>query len=231
MISSNQQTDLPDGGTQPPRIAPAGESALLVTFGDSISPVLNRRVRALSAALLVEPLPGVIESLPGFASLLVVFDPLLVSYSGVEAYIRLRLEAAAELPLSPPRRIDVPVHYGGAYGPDLDFVAETNHLTTDEVIHLHSRRDYPVYMMGFTPGFPYLGEMDARIAAPRLATPRSRVPAGSVGIAGQQTGIYPLESPGGWRIIGWTPLRLFDLQREPPFLLAPGDLVRFIPAA
>ena len=113
-------------------------------------------------------------------------------------------------------------------GPDLDFVSRHCGLTQAEVIALHSAGEYPVYMMGFTPGFPYLGGMDRRLACPRLETPRTRIPAGSVGIAGEQTGIYPLESPGGWRIIGRTPLRLFDLQREPPCLLAPGDMVRFV---
>ena len=128
-----------------------------------------------------------------------------------------------------PRVVEVPVVYGGEFGPDLDFVSLHTRLPVEEVIRLHSGGEYPVYMIGFTPGFPYLGGMDGRLASPRLETPRTRIPMGSVGIAGEQTGIYPQESPGGWRIIGRTPLRLFDLQREPPCLLSPGDVVRFVP--
>jgi KipI family sensor histidine kinase inhibitor len=120
------------------------------------------------------------------------------------------------------------VFYGGSLGPDLEFVAQHNGLIPDDVIRRHMARDYPVYLIGFTPGFPYLGGLDESIAAPRLPAPRQQVPAGSVGIAGQQTGIYSVDSPGGWRLIGWTPLKLFDPARQPPSLLAPGDVVRFI---
>ena len=127
------------------------------------------------------------------------------------------------------RTVEIPTLYGGENGPDLSFVAEHNGLTVEEVVRIHSSRDYPVYMMGFTPGFPYLGGMDGRIAAPRLNSPRTNVPAGSVGIAGEQTGIYPMESPGGWQIIGRTETTLFDPNHEKPFLLAPGDQVRFVP--
>ncbi len=139
------------------------------------------------------------------------------------------LDPAAVVNVDPPRRVEIPVCYGGEYGPDLAFVAQHNHLGEAEVIRIHSAREYPVYLMGFTPGFPYLGGMDPAIAAPRLNTPRSRIPGGSVGIAGEQTGIYPVDSPGGWRIIGRTDLRLFDITSEPPFLLAPGDVVSFMP--
>jgi KipI family sensor histidine kinase inhibitor len=128
-----------------------------------------------------------------------------------------------------PRRVEIPVKYGGEEGPDLGFVAAHNHLSEAEVIRMHASHEYPVYLMGFTPGFPYLGGLDPAIAAPRLSAPRSLVPGGSVGIAGEQTGIYPQDSPGGWRIIGRTRLRLFDLTRDPPFLLAPGDIVVFTP--
>src|SRR5262249_50291792 len=127
-----------------------------------------------------------------------------------------------------PRVIEVPTIYGGEFGPDLDFVAQYHNLTPEEVIRIHSERDYRVFMLGFTPGFPYLGEVDERIATPRLDIPRKRVPAGSVGIAAKQTGIYPIESPGGWRLIGQTSLTLFDPGREPPFLIDAGDTVRFV---
>jgi KipI family sensor histidine kinase inhibitor len=130
-----------------------------------------------------------------------------------------------------PRRVEIPTIYGGEYGPDLDFVAQYHHLTPAEVIRIHSGVDYPVYMLGFIPGFAYLGGLDAAIATPRLDQPRTRIPAGSVGIAGAQTGVYPLDTPGGWRIIGRTPLRLFDPLADPPALLSPGDIVRFIPVS
>jgi KipI family sensor histidine kinase inhibitor len=149
----------------------------------------------------------------------------------VETWVIQRLAALEFLGEKPARRVEIPVQYGGDHGPDLQAVAQAHGLTPEDVIRIHSQRDYLVYMMGFTPGFPYLGEMDPQLATPRLSTPRSRVPAGSVGIAGEQTGIYPVDSPGGWRIIGWTAQRLFDPDRQPPFLLAPGDVVRFVPAA
>ena len=127
-----------------------------------------------------------------------------------------------------PRRIEVPVRYGGAGGPDLEAVAAYHKLSIDEVVRLHTSREYTVYMMGFTPGFPYMGTLDSKIATPRLKTPRTRVPAGSVGIAEAQTGIYPIESPGGWQILGHTSLKLFDPEAAQPFLLSPGDRVQFV---
>lgn len=178
-----------------------------------------------------EPLPGGAELVPGYASLLVYYDCLQVDYAQVETWVIQRLAALEFLGEKPARRVEIPVQYGGDHGPDLQAVAQAHGLTPEDVIRIHSQRDYLVYMMGFTPGFPYLGEMDPQLATPRLSTPRSRVPAGSVGIAGEQTGIYPVDSPGGWRIIGWTAQRLFDPDRQPPFLLAPGDVVRFVPAA
>lgn len=210
-----------------PRIQPAGDSALLVTFADQIDLAANLRVHDLSRRVRMQSLPGLGEAVPGYVTLMVTYDPLETDYLTVENLLLHLLEEPAS-PSPDLRRVEVPVVYGGEDGPDLEFVANHNHLTIDEVIHLHAGRDYPVYMMGFMPGFPYLGGLDPRIAAPRLETPRSRVPAGSVGIAGEQTGIYPLDSPGGWRLIGRTAFRLFDSSREPPFLLNPGDIIRFI---
>jgi KipI family sensor histidine kinase inhibitor len=160
--------------------------------------------------------------------LLVHYDAAVLDYPAVEATVRAAASAAAELAAAPPRRVEIPVTYGGEAGPDLDFVARRAGLTPAQVVGLHTGREYRVYLMGFTPGFAYLGELDERIETPRLETPRLRVPAGSVGIAGRQTGIYPLESPGGWRLIGLTALTLFDPAAAAPFLLAPGDLVRFV---
>jgi KipI family sensor histidine kinase inhibitor len=212
-----------------PRFQPIGDSALLVTFGERVDLAVNRQALSLARLLAASPLPGLGEAVPGYATLLVHYDPLLLDYHHLEDLVRQHLSAGEVLALEP-RRVEVPVVYGGEAGPDLGFVAGHAGLSEAEVVRIHSGRDYPVFMMGFTPGFPYLGGMDPAIAAPRLATPRTRVPAGSVGIAGEQTGIYPLDSPGGWRIIGRTALSLFDPSREPPFLLAPGDLVRYVPA-
>lgn len=236
----------------PYRFEPAGDSALLVTFcgqtgpagqtspagktgpAGKISPEANRRAHALAGAiqqaLSVEPLLGLGEAVPGYVTLLVHYDPGLLDYSTVAEFVRRNL-SSAEVPALNSRRVEVPVVYGGEAGPDLGFVASHCGLSEAEVVRIHSSRDYPVYMMGFTPGFPYLGGMDPAIATPRLSTPRKRVQGGSVGIAGEQTGIYPLDSPGGWQIIGRTQMVLFDPEREPPFLLAPGDLVRFTPVS
>ena len=167
------------------------------------------------------------EAVPAYASLVVHFDLMRIDYQTVSGWIQAQLEGLEERGLPAARVVEIPVIYGGAHGPDLDFVARHNGLTPAEVVAIHSAGEYPVYMLGFTPGFPYLGGLDARIAAPRLETPRSRVPAGSVGIAGSQTGIYSLDSPGGWRLIGWTPLRLFDPAADPPALLNVGDVVKF----
>jgi KipI family sensor histidine kinase inhibitor len=214
---------------EPPRFLPVGDAALLVEFGHRIDEIINRRVRSLAQALAQEPLPGLGEAVPTYRSLLIHYDPLHLDYATVERWVRARVERAETLSLPEPRRIDIPTAYGGPYGPDLAFVAQHGGLSAQEVIRIHSGTTYPVFMIGFTPGFPYLGGVDAAIAAPRLETPRTRVAAGSVGIAGQQTGVYPIESPGGWRIIGRTPLKLFDPHADLPALLAAGDRVRFVP--
>lgn len=214
-----------------PVFKPAGDSALLVVFGEEIDLQINRKVHALDRLIARDPFAGLVETVPTYSSLLVYYDLLEQDYAAVLAAVRQRMERLQDAPDQAFHRVDIPTHYGGEFGPDLDFVAEHNHLTPQEVIQIHSAGEYPVYMMGFTPGFPYLGGMDERIAAPRLESPRTHVPAGSVGIAGKQTGVYPIESPGGWRIIGRTDLKLFDPAVEMPFLLAPGDLVRFVPVS
>ena len=214
-----------------PTFAPCGDAALLVTLGDRIDLALNRRVHALARRLSDDGLPGLVAAVPGYTTLLVHYDPLLLDYDRAlewaQAQVR-RVQAASDDDLPPPRRVEVPTRYGGEYGPDLDFVAAHCGLTPAEVVRRHTARDYPVYLIGFAPGFPYLGGLDESIAAPRLPSPRLKVPAGSVGIAGAQTGIYSVDSPGGWRLIGWTPLKLFDPTRQPASLLVPGDLVRFV---
>jgi inhibitor of KinA len=210
-----------------PVFRPMGDRSLLVELGDKISPDVNRRVQQLMLQLQKAKLPGVRELAPGYRSLLVVFDPLTI----VPAELEERITAVAVRPVSagPPQAklLSVPVFYGGDYGPDLEGVAGHLGISTDEVIRLHTETLYRVYMIGFTPGYPYMGELPAALAVPRRGSPRTRVPKGSVGIAQRQTGIYSVESPGGWQIIGWTPIELFDPARQLPSLLEMGDRVKF----
>lgn len=207
------------------QIIPLSDSAVLLRFGEAIAPAINRQAHLLAAALALHPLPGIIETVPGYASLTVHYDPLALTHAQVCEWLEARLGLAAETASRSVKTVEVPVIYDG---PDLDFVAAHCRLTIREVIRLHASTPYSVYMMGFTPGFPYLGILPEVLRVPRLETPRPKVSAGSVALAGVQTGIYPVDSPGGWRLIGRTPLSLFDPQREPPFLFAPGDEVRFL---
>jgi len=204
-----------------------GDRSFLVELGEKIRPDVNCRVQQLMRQLQDACLPGVRELAPGYRSLLVVFDPLAITPEHLKARI-LEIDAAsASAGLPSAKRVTVPVFYGGEYGPDLDAVAAHLGTSTDEVIRLHTGTIYRVYMIGFTPGYPYLGELPMELAVPRRSTPRTRVPKGSVGIAQRQTGIYPVESPGGWQIIGWTPIELFDPGRSLPSLLEMGDQVKF----
>jgi len=212
-----------------PRILPAGDSALVAEYGDAIDARVNARVRQLQRALEAAGHAALVELVPTYRSLMVHYDPMVASYAAVAGLI---LEAAGHLPDDPResiRVVEIPVLYGGNEGPDLADVAARAGLREAEVVALHAAGDYLVFMIGFMPGFPYLGGLPPAIATPRLATPRTLVPAGSVGIAGAQTGIYPSESPGGWRLIGRTPVRLFDTRLEPPALLQAGDHLRFVP--
>ncbi len=211
------------------RVRPVGDSAVMIEFGDRIDLEINRQVHALARRLGRDPLPGVGEAVPTYCTLLVHYDPARLTYAQVEAWVRDRMGGSDAAAMSDPRRVEIPTVYGGEYGPDLADVAEHAGMTEAEVIRIHSGAEYPVFMMGFTPGFPYLGGMDERIAAPRLEKPRTLVRAGSVGIAGKQTGVYSVDSPGGWRLIGYTPRKLFDPTAENPVLLAAGDIVRFVP--
>ncbi len=211
------------------RYLPNGDRMVLVEFPDEISLQVNAQVHSLARALEKAELAGVVESIPAYRSLGVIYDPGRISFSElVDALAQMDpgREPTQRLPL---RVVEIPVAYGGEMGPDLDFVAHYHSLSTEKIVRIHSSVEYQVYFLGFTPGFPYLGGMPPQIATPRMTEPRSRVPAGSVAIGGQQTGVYPIESPGGWRIIGRTPRRLFDRNRENPFLLSPGDGVRFRP--
>ncbi len=214
-----------------PRILLAGDAALVVEFGDRVDPALNREVRELWRAMERAAIPGVLELVPTYRSLLVCFDPLVAEVESLRGRLIEIDRHKGELDLGATRVIAVPTTYGGEFGPDLPFVARHNGLTEAAVVEIHAGTDYLVYMIGFSPGFPYLGGMSPRIATPRLATPRAVIPAGSVGIAQQQTGIYPVESPGGWQLIGRTPLRLFDASRQPPTLFEAGDSIRFVPVS
>ena len=213
----------------PPRLLPVGDSALLIEFGDEINPDINAQVHTLALALADYAQPGVGEAVPTYRSLLWHYDVLRLSFDEISSLAGQALGRVKSNAPPEPRVVDIPTCYGGELGPDLAFVARHNNLKPKDVMRLHTSTLYPLYMLGFSPGFAYLGGLPGAIATPRLSTPRTQVPAGSVGIASGQTGIYPITSPGGWQLIGRTPLRLFDPQRDPPTLLRPGDRVRFVP--
>ena len=209
----------------------AGDSALVVEFGSEISPQINERVRGMYLAIEKAAIPGIVSLTPTYRSLLVQYDPLTVPYRDMLETLQ-KLEGSLEkMELPKPNVMEIPTLYGGDCGPDLDFVCRHSGLGRDEVIRIHSSREYLIYMLGFAPGFPYLGGMDERIATPRLKTPRTKINSGSVWIAGQQTGIYPLASPGGWQLIGRTPILLYDPQRNPPILYRTGDYLKFVPVS
>jgi inhibitor of KinA len=217
--------------SSPPSITPLGDTAVLIQLGDQIDRGTFVRIRALADRLERAPPRGMLEFVPAFTTVAVYYDPLVVSFPNIAAQLA-SAAAEAEVTNEPQSRaVEVPVCYGGEFGPDLDNVAAHAGLSPEEVIAIHSDTEYLVHMLGFSPGFPYLGGMSPRIATPRRDSPRLRVPAGSVGIAGDQTGVYPLETPGGWQIIGRTPLALFRLSDNPPALLRAGDIVRFRPIA
>ena len=216
---------------RPVEIVPLGDSAAVVRFGDSIDRPTNLLVQTLSHFLSQHPLIGSVEFVPAYATVTVYYDPLRRSFEEVATELQQVVSKLETTTDDGPRTIEIPVCYGGEFGPDLEFVAQQNQLTPEEVIEIHSASVYLVYFIGFAPGFPYLGGLSDRITAPRRSSPRLRIPAGSVGIAGTQTGIYPLETPGGWQIIGRTPLALFRPDVTPPTLLQAGDQVRFRPIA
>lgn len=208
----------------------AGDTLLLVDFAPIIDPQVNARVVALGHAVRRRDVPGVRDVVPGYRSLGIHFDPLRTDLVALERTVRAEghaLDMASAVAAS--RTVEIPVRYGGTDGPDLDEVARFAGCSQKEVIAQHAATTYRVYMLGFVPGFAYLGRVPLAIAAPRHRVPRERVPAGSVGIAGEQTGVYPIESPGGWQLIGRTSAVMFDPLREPASLLEAGDLVRFVP--
>ncbi len=225
-------------------IAPLGDAAIVVQLGRRIGAEAHRRVRQLAYYLEHHPFAGLVQYVPAFTTVTVYYDGMKLAaehqdqsssdhmplpYPIMVRIMESILEKLEDLEFPEAKTVDIPVCYGGEFGPDLDDVARRNGLTPEEVVQIHTSVDYLVHMLGFAPGFAYLGGMSPRIAAPRRSTPRLAIPAGSVGIAGEQTGVYPMETPGGWQLIGRTPVRLFLPQASPPSLLAAGQVVRFYP--
>jgi KipI family sensor histidine kinase inhibitor len=207
-------------------LSPASDHSLLLSFGNEISLENHQRVSALTRKLLASRSDFILNLHPAYCSVLISFDPLRVEFEEVESFIRAILARRDEA-VAAARRIEIPVCYEGECSPDLQDVAAQNHLSREEAIEIHSTGVYCVCFIGFIPGFAYLGGLSPRLATPRLASPRTQVPAGSVAIGANQTGIYPLSTPGGWRLIGRTPLKLFSPEKEPFALLSLGDEVRF----
>ncbi|WP_114781434.1 5-oxoprolinase subunit PxpB [Botryobacter ruber] len=221
---------------RPFQLYPLGDTAIVLQFGEEIDDNIFPRIRAIAAYLDQHPFPGMMEYVPAYTTITIYYDPWVISekgkydpYAMAVAHMQELLPQAAQEKKQKARTIKIPVCYGGEYGPDLEFVADHNKLSPKQVIRLHSGADYIVHMIGFAPGFPYLGGLHKKLATPRKDMPQALIPAGSVGIAGNQTGIYPIETPGGWQLIGRTPLELFNPNRETPSLLRAGDIVRFEP--
>lgn len=211
------------------KVMPAGDSALVVEFGNEINEAVNEKVHALAKKIRQENIPGITEMIPTFRSLLVSYDMLQISYSKLSVMLSV-LSRELEMNRAAHRRIvKIPCCYGARFGADLTDMERLTGLSREEIIELHSSVDYKIYMLGFLPGFVYLGGLDKRLEVPRLDTPRVRIGKGAVGIGGNQTGIYPMDSPGGWRLIGGTPVDLYDPEREDPVLLRAGEYIRFVP--
>ena len=222
-------------------IKPLGDSALIVELGVGIHPSIQQKVSRLSELLYEQPFEGFIETVAAYTNLTIHYSPYVVHHSQpnqkeprtpfekVSAYMDRLVQQIGEKNCQDNNLVTIPVVYGGEFGPDLDYVANYHGISAEEVIRIHSKNDYLVYMIGFAPGFPFLGGMSEDIATPRKETPRLAVAPGSVGIAGKQTGMYSLETPGGWQIIGRTPLDLFLPHVSPPTLLQAGDTIRFLP--
>jgi KipI family sensor histidine kinase inhibitor len=212
-------------------IADAGDAAVVLEWPAGIDEHTNALAVALAATLEHERVPGIRDVIPTYHTVAVVFDPLITDAAAVKSLLLRRAAVLEAGSADAPRRVEIPVRYGGEAGPDLPDVARATGLPEAEVVRMHTAREYRVYMLGFVPGFAYMGAVDPRIAVPRRATPRLSVPGGSVAIAGEQTGVYPISTPGGWQLIGRTPVRMFDASRAQPFLVAPGDRVRFVDLA
>ena len=214
---------------EPQSDPPAPVQPALVEFGKEISPEINRKITATVQLMKEQHIEGVVDMIPAFCSLLVNYDPRVISYDDLKKRLEILLKMEVTAGEGCRKVYEIPVCYGGEYGPDIENIAEHAGLSVEEVIKIHSSRDYLIYMLGFLPGFCYLGGLDERIHTPRLANPRIKINAGSVGIGGSQTGIYPLDSPGGWQLMGMTPVKTYDPDREIPILVEAGDYIRFVP--
>jgi len=214
---------------EPVQFKRASDRSLLIYFGHKITRQAHEDVRRLLCLLELEPIPGVRNLHPAYCSLLVTFDPLQSHHDRLEKILLQYIGRLDKVALPEPREVEIPVCYGGDYGPDLIDVSSLHGMTPEQVIALHSSSSYLVYFLGFVPGFAYLGGLPEALVTPRLATPRRKVPFGSVGIAGNQTGVYPVSTPGGWRLLGRTPISIFRPERKDLSLLAIGDSVRFAP--
>ena len=213
------------------KILTAGDSSILIEFGKEISPPINARIKAVVQLLKGQQIAGVVDMIPSFCGLLINYDPRVISYSQMKKRLEKLLQLDVQTSVTATKIFEIPVCYGKEYGTDIENIAKLAKLTEKEVIEIHSSKDYLIYMLGFLPGFSYLGGLDERIHTPRLANPRLKIFAGSVGIGGSQTGIYPLDSPGGWQLLGMTPVKTYDPNREIPILFEAGDYIRFCPVS
>ena len=205
----------------------SGDCSVCVEFGNAISPEINKKIRAFKIAVEKSGIEGIVETVPTYRSLLVYYKPELIGFQALTEKFESLMDSLSNIQIPPPTVIEIPVLYGGEMGPDLENVAAHNHKTVEEVVGIHTSEEYLIYMLGFIAGFPYLGGMSKEIATPRLQSPRVKIDGGSVGIAGEQTGVYPVDSPGGWQLIGRTPLKLYDAEREKPVLLEAGQYIKF----
>lgn len=208
---------------------PAGDTGLLIDFGQEIDPLVNAKARAMAREIKKNLVQGVEEIIPTYRSLMIIYDPLKILPEQLINFIEQAQESLDDSDAGTGKVVEIPVCYGGEFGPDIETVKKSTGLELEEIIQLHAQPEYLIYMVGFTPGFPFLGGLDEKLFTPRLKTPRVLVPEGSVGIANNQTGVYPLASPGGWQLIGRTPLQLFRPLQENPFLYQAGDKIKFNP--
>lgn len=211
------------------RVVAAGDSAILIQFQQEISEEVNRRISATVQLIKMQQIEGIVDMIPAYASLLVEYNPLVIRYEELFRRLRSLVKMDTRVESMEKKVWEIPVCYGGNFGPDLDFVSEKSSLTVEEVIEKHSSIDYLIYMLGFLPGFTYLGGLPEALHTNRLDSPRLRIPAGSVGIGGSQTGVYPVDSPGGWRLIGKTPVKMYDPLKKEPILTRAGEYIRFCP--
>lgn len=210
------------------KIKAAGDSSILINFGNEISPEINKRIAATIHLIKDQKVEGIVDIIPAFCSLLISYDPRAIAYKNLTSRLKDLLKIEVSLEDNETIITEIPVCYGGEFGPDIENIAKNAGITVDEVIKIHTSTDYLIYMLGFLPGFTYLGGLDEKIHTPRLANPRVKIPAGSVGIGGSQTGIYPLESPGGWQLMGRTPIKTYDPKRDVPILFEAGQYIRFV---